>query len=466
MKEAFDLSALLQQNKTFSLKQQAGYVWRLSVPGILAQISSIIMQYIDAAMVGSLGAQASAAIGLVASSTWLFGGLCDAMSMGFAVQVAQAVGAGEKYKAKDILRQALVVCLLFSLALGAVGVAISGALPVWLGGEERIIPDATAYFFVFASALPLFQIFFLLCTTMQCSGEMRIPGVLNVVMCALDVAFNVLFIFGLKLGVLGAALGTCASVVVVTVAALYFACIRSPVLNLRQKGTWLPQKPTLRAAAKISVPMGLEKLALCGAYVMSTKIIAPLGTIAIAAHSFAITAESLCYMPGYGIGEAATTLVGQSIGAGRKDLAKRFAWVTVAMGMCVMAAMGVVMYALCPAVFRFLTPDTEVQSLGVQVLRIELWAEALYAASIVVSGALRGAGDTFVPSLLNLCSMWGVRLSLSAFLTPRMGLTGAWIAMATELCFRGTIFLIRLSRGKWMHIKKDSPQEVLSSTTA
>ena len=189
---------------------------------------------------------------------------------------------------------------------------------------------------------------------------------------------------------------------------------------------------------------------------MSTRIIAPLGTVAIAAHSFSITAESLCYMPGYGIGEAATTLVGQSIGARRGDLARRFAWVTVTLGMCVMAAAGAVMYALCPAVFRFLTPDTAVQSLGVTVLRTELWAEAFYAASIVVSAALRGAGDTFVPGIMNLVSMWGVRLTLSAFLTPRLGLRGAWIAMAAELCFRGSIFLLRLTRGTWFKRRDDA----------
>lgn len=457
MKEPFDLSALLAQDKTFSLRRQLRFVWRLSVPGILAQISSIVMQYIDAAMVGSLGAQASAAIGLVASSTWLFGGLCDAMGMGFAVQVAQAVGAGEKHRAQEILRQAIVVCVLTSLALAAAGMAVSGALPVWLGGEAAIVPAATAYFFVFVAALPAFQLFILLCAVMQCSGEMRIPGILNVAVCVLDVLGNILFIFVLRLGVLGAALGSAAATVTVTVAAIYFACIRSPVLNVRQKGRWKPQRQTLREAARISVPMGLEKFALCGAYVMSTRIIAPLGTVAIAAHSFSITAESLCYMPGYGIGEAATTLVGQSIGARRGDLARRFAWVTVTLGMCVMAAAGAVMYALCPAVFRFLTPDTAVQSLGVLVLRTELWAEAFYAASIVVSGALRGAGDTFVPGIMNLVSMWGVRLTLSAFLTPRLGLRGAWIAMAAELCFRGSIFLLRLKRGKWLKRQNDAP---------
>lgn len=453
MKE-FDLSALLQEHTEFSLRQQLSYVWRLSVPGILAQISSIIMQYIDAAMVGSLGAAPSAAIGLVASSTWLFGGLSHAVGMGFSVQIAQATGAGDKQKAKDILRQEIVVGAAISFVLAAIGIAISGSLPIWLGGSAEIQKDASVYFLVFALFLPLMQNFFMLGASLQCAGNMKIPGILNALMCFLDVAFNFIFIFVCKLGVLGAALGSAAALVVVAVAMIYFTCVASPALNLRQKGSWIPRAETLRTARKVSLPMGFEQIALCGAYVMSTKIIAPLGTIAIAAHSFSITAESLCYMPGYGIGEAATTLVGQSIGAKRTDLAKRFAWLTVAMGMCVMATTGIVMYALCPAIFRFLTPDADVRSLGILVLRTELWAEAFYAAAIVISGGLRGAGDTLVPSIMNLVSMWGVRLTLSYVLTKKMGLQGAWIAMATELCFRGCIFLFRLKREKWLKAKR------------
>ena len=189
MKE-FDLSALLQEHTEFSLRQQLSYVWRLSVPGILAQISSIIMQYIDAAMVGSLGAAPSAAIGLVASSTWLFGGLSHAVGMGFSVQIAQATGAGDKQKAKDILRQEIVVGAAISFVLAAIGIAISGSLPIWLGGSAEIQKDASVYFLVFALFLPLMQNFFMLGASLQCAGNMKIPGILNALMCFLDVAFN------------------------------------------------------------------------------------------------------------------------------------------------------------------------------------------------------------------------------------------------------------------------------------
>ena len=152
---------------------------------------------------------------------------------------------------------------------------------------------------------------------------------------------------------------------------------------------------------RISLPMALEHAALCGAQIASTRIIAPLGTISIAANSFAVTAESLCYMPGYGIGNAATTLVGQSVGARRKDLARSFANMSAALGIGVMSAMAIVMYMVCPLVFELLTPDLQVRALAAEVLRIELFAEPLYAASIVASGALRGARDTLIPSLLN-----------------------------------------------------------------
>ena len=172
--------------------------------------------------------------------------------------------------------------------------------------------------------------------------------------------------------------------------------------------------------------------------------------MSIAANSLAVTAESLCYLPGYGIAAAATTLVGQSLGADRRDLARRFARLSVLLAVLLMSVMGVLMFLLAPAVFALLTPDPAVRDLGSRVLRIEAFAEPLYAVSIAAAGAMRGAGDTLVPSILNLVSMWGVRITAAALLAPRIGLAGVWIAMCGELCFRGVLFLIRLLRGRWL----------------
>ena len=138
------------------------------------------------------------------------------------------------------------------------------------------------------------------------------------------------------------------------------------------------------------------------------------------------------------------------MGGNQTDLARRYARMSVLLAAAVMSAMAVLMYRFSPLVFQMLTPDPAVRTLGVQVLRIEAFAEPLYAVSIAAAGAMRGVGDTFIPSILNLVSMWGVRITAAALLAPRFGLVGVWLAMCGELCFRGLLFLIRLLRGKWM----------------
>lgn len=454
----------LRNNETLSVREQLKLTIQLSIPAIMAQISSIVMQYIDASMVGSLGANDSASIGLVSSSTWLFGGLCSAASIGFTVQVAQRIGAGEDEEARNIVKQGLLSVLAFSGMLMLIGTLISAYLPVWLGGDYGIRAGASQYFFVYAAFLPVMQLNHTAGGMIQCSGNMKLPSILHVLMCFLDVLFNMLLIFpsrditflgnsfkmyGAGLGVMGAALGTAFAEVVILTVMLCYLLFGSPMLRIR-KGEKLYFNPEeLGRAVKISIPVGFEQVVMCGAQIMSTKIVAPLGTVAIAANSFSVTAESLCYMPGYGIGSAATTLIGQSIGAGRKDLTKRFGWLTTGLGMLIMTGSGILLYIFAPFMIGLLSPDPEIRELGAAVLRIEAFAEPMYAASIVATGVFRGAGDTFIPSCINLFSMWCVRIPLGSLLAPRFGLHGVWFAMCVELCVRGVLFLVRLSGKKW-----------------
>jgi len=256
---------------------------------------------------------------------------------------------------------------------------------------------------------------------------------------------------GAGLGVKGAALGTCVAVYAIALLMTYFLWFRSKELKMwGTRGSYHLTWETLKRAVTISLPMGIEHLVMCGAQIMTTVIVAPLGTFAIAANSFAITAESLCYMPGYGIGDAATTLVGQSVGAGRISLTKSFARITVTLGIVVMSIMGIIMFVAAPLMMGVMTPVEEVRQLGVMALRIEAFAEPMFAASIVAYGVFVGAGHTLVPCVMNLGSIWVVRLSLAALLAPTLGLKGVWIAMCVELCFRGIIFLVHLRWGKWI----------------
>ena len=168
-----------------------------------------------------------------------------------------------------------------------------------------------------------------------------------------------------------------------------------------------------------------------------------------------MTAESLCYMPGYGIAAAAATLIGQSIGAKRDDLTRRLGVLTVALGIVVMSISGALMYAFAPLMISIMSPDPAVVELGASVLRIEAFAEPMFAASIVCSGVFRGAGDTLVPSIFNFVSMWGVRLPLAALLAPRIGLHGVWIAMAADIIVGGILFLLRLRGRRWMPARRE-----------
>ena len=430
-----------------TLAPQLRLVWQLSLPAILTQITTIAMQYIDSAMVGALGADASAAIGLVASSTWLFGGVTTAVSAGFSVQVAHRIGAGEDTEARTVVRHGLAAALTLAALLALLGLGICRQLPCWLGGGAEICADASAYFLTFSLMLPFSQLNSLTAGFLQCAGDMVTPSVLNAVMCGLDVVCNALLIP--HFGVLGAGMGTALACALVSLAMGWCCCVRNAQLRLRRGETHAFRPEILKKAFRIGAPVAVQEIAMNGAMVASTMILAPLGAAAIAANSFAVTAESLCYMPGYGVGSAATTLVGRSVGAGDAVQARRYGNICTALGGALMGCTGLLMMIFCPFVFRLLTPVAEVRTLAAQVLRIGLLAEPLFGVSIAAAGALRGAGDTLVPSLLNLGSIWIVRLGLSLLLVGKLGLRGMWIAMAIELCVRGALMLWRQKTSKF-----------------
>ena len=441
----------LRNGDPVSRTQQMKLSFMLSLPAILAQSASVMMQYIDTGMVGHLGANPSASIGLITTSNWIFAGFTAGACSGFSVQVAHLCGASDFKNARVVLRQSLSAVFLLGLFLAILGICISGSLPRWLGGSPEIVGDAARYFRIYSAFIPVGAIGWVASACLQASGNMKVPSIMFIGMCVLDVIFNWIFIYGLDMGVAGAALGTGMSELVTTAFALWYVLTRSKELKITgEHGMFMPQRKVLDKAWGITGPMWLQNIIMRGAYVMSTVIVAPLGPIAIAANAFAITAESFCYMPGYGIEEAATTLVGQSLGANRKDYAKSFSVITMLMASAIMTLLAVLMYIFAFDLMGLLSTDPDVVALGAKVLRIEAFAETLYAFSIVGYGACVGAGDTMVPSAMNLCSMWFVRIGLALILTPRMGLTGYWIAMCIELNLRGLLFIWRLRGEKWM----------------
>ena len=450
-KKSDTLLAKIRNGAQLTGREKLELIVELSIPSMLAQITTVMMFFIDAAMVGHLGAAASASIGLVETTTWLMGSILSAVSLGFSVQVAHFIGANDFTRARQVFRHALVCGVVFSVLMALVGASIHQSLPYWLGGKDDIAPMSSGYFLIFSLTLPAVLLFHLMSAMLKSAGEMRVPSLLSIMMCGLDVAFNYLFIYVLKLGVVGAALGTMSAYFFTVIPMAWQAICKNKIIALRLDRTpfvWMGSY--VRNAVKISFPVAVQNILMGSAQVVSTLIVAPLGNVAIAANSFAITAESLCYMPGYGVGDAATTLVGQTYGAGRSDLCKNFAHLTIGVGMLVMAFMGVVMFVFAPEMIGFLSPVEEIRLLGAMVLRIEAFAEPFFAAAIVSYAVCVASGGTLKPAAMSLFSMWGVRLTLAYVLAQSYGLRGVWVAMASELTFRGTILLLRIRRGSWL----------------
>lgn len=442
MKSSEQYLAEIRNGDPISSHDQLLLILSLSWPAILAMMSTTIMQLIDAGMVGSLGGHASASIGLVSSSTWLLNGICTGAVFGFSVQTAQSIGAKKFDLAKNLCRQGLVAILVLGICIGCIGFLLSPMIPVWLGGEPELLHDSSAYLVVFSLSIPFSLLNNWAVQMLQSAGNTRLPGLTQVVMCLLDVLFNYLFIFMMNMGVLGAAIGTACSVICSSLFLAFWIFVKEPIL----KGPFVFHftRHSVRNALRIGIPVSVEQVVMGSSYVMFTRIVAPAGTVGIAANSFGITVEGLCYMPGYGIASAATSIVGQCIGAGRHKLTQEIGWRTCHIGIAAMTVSGFVMFFLAPVFMHILTPDPEIEALGVTLLHIEAFAEPMYGASIVVTGILRGKGDTFWPALLNLLSVWCVRIPLAMLLFQKFGVIGAWVAMMTELNVRGILFLLRM----------------------
>lgn len=459
------LTDLIHSDTPMTHSEETRLVISLAWPSIIEQIMITMMQYIDTAMVGVLGADATASIGLVTTTVWLFNGFLAAAGVGFSVQVAQMLGARRDNDAKDVTRQALLFNLVFGLILAVLAFGLSFSLPSMLGASGIIAENAGKYFAIVGLSMPFLLTENLLAGILRCTGDTKTPMRLNLLLCALDVVFNAILIYptrvinigaisftmyGAGLGVAGAALGSALAIFVVAILLLIIIFVKNTQVRVKLRDKYRFTKTCLNNACKVGVPVALERATLSIAQIVITVLIAKLGTVSIAANHLAVTAEALSYLPAYGIAAAATTLVGQAIGARRDDLAVRFAFKSTKLGILFMTGTGILLFAFAPQLIALFTPDSEVIALGAKVLRIEAFAQPLFAASIVATGALRGAGDSKVPFYINLVSMWGVRITASILLAPRVGLIGVWLAMCAELCVRGIIFLYRLKKGKWM----------------
>lgn len=444
-------------------------MWHLAWPAILEQLLGTMVSYVDAAMVGVLGKTATAAVSINASPIWLLGGVLSGVGVGYSVQVANAVGARDEQKARRAILQSLLAFLVVGVLFLAVLLLLCGFIPAWLGAEPEVLPDAVRYLRLYALGMPCNAALFVLSPVFRCTGDTKTPLLLNTLSNLTNMVLNFFLIYstrqvtllgrsvtipGAGMGVAGAAAASAAAFTLAGVI-MIITIIRRFRLFSRGSGDSLrPDRVIIRTAASLGLPYMAERMSINLGQVAMTRIVASIGTAALAAHYIANTAEGLCYLPAYGISFAATALVGQAVGAQNKEDARVYGVLAGKIGFALCVATGAVLFVAARQVAGLFTPDAEVVGLTAMVLRIVSFCEPFFALSIVMSGALRGANDTRYPMFVCLGSVWVVRILLALIFVFgfHWALNGAWTAMSIDLFLRGVLCALRWRSGKWRRL--------------
>ena len=461
-------------SKSLNLLDRSIPTWKLVImlawPSIIEQLLHTAVNYVDTAMVGSIGTYATAAIGVCTSTIFLLMGVMNATGLGFSVMVARKIGEGNHEEARTILRQSMLAVVVVGLSLTLlVELILAPNLPRWMGAEPDVLPHAITYFRVIGANYLLNTGMIMATNMLRCMGDTKTPLKFNILTNLVNVVGNFLLIYptrqltvgsltftmpGAGWGVGGAAAATALATAFSAVCLLSVLFLRKGPLQISLRDDYKPQPDILKQAFHLGVPSFLERAVISGGQIVSTAMISGLGTAALAAHQLANSGESLCYMPIFGFSIAATTLVAQNLGAGDKERAfKQGAWSTW-MSVGVMCTASAIMFALAPNIIDLFSNDAAVIALGGRVLRIEAFAEPFFAIATVVAGVLRGAGDTRWPFYISLAGMWLMRVPIAFVLINLFGwgLEDMWVSMAVDLFVRGVLCLWRFYKRTWVHV--------------
>lgn len=453
---------LLDENR-----RPGSIVWRLAWPIMLEQVLIMLVQYVDTAMVGALGPNATAAVALTSPTSWLVQGLLVGVAIGFGVPVGNYVGAGRMEEAKAVVRQSVIAIFFFGLLMTAAMELVAPILPHWLGGDPAICDDATSYISIVGLSYICSASVQICSNLLRCTGDTSTPLIFNVSTNVINMVLNFLLIYptreinvlGWRFTMWGADLGVSGAAIATAVATLFSGAMLLRALfsskfrcQIKLKESYRFQKEIWKDMLRVGSPVTFERMCISTGQIFMTAMVTSLGTASLAAHSLGTTAESITYMPAFGFSAAATTLVAQSMGAQRRDLASNYSKFCISRCVLFMTLMGVVLYFGGGWLISLFTPSEEVVRIGAAALRIEALAQPFFALSICISGVLRGARKTKWPFLFALLGMWCVRLPLCFFLTKytSLGLTGAWVGMAADLTVRGLASLLLYRGGRWL----------------
>lgn len=434
-------------------------VLRLAVPAIVEQVLMTLVSMVDMMMVGSLGAGAIAAIGLSNQPMFTAQALFSAVSVGNTALIARLMGARDVKGANHAARQSFMLAMVMSGLLTTFVLAAAPHIIAFMGAEPDVAPMGIAYTRIVGFSLLFSLSSLILNGVLRGAGDMKTPMRVNITANLINVVGNYLLIFGKfglpQLGVTGAAYSTLFSRFVALCMVLWVFFSGRFMLRFHYKDSWRPDFEVIKRIFRVGLPASLEQVIMRMGMMLYARTVSGLGTVAYAAHQVAINIEGLSFTPGMGFAMASTTLVGQSLGADRPDLAKRFGLEARKIAMILMGSVGVILFLLPRQLMSLYTSDPNVIRLGVMCLRIIALVQPMMASNFVMMGSLRGSGDTRFVMVATLAGIWCVRLTLAIFLVKHLGLglMGAWIAMSLDQLTRGTLAYLRFRQGGWQHAR-------------
>lgn len=440
-------------------------------PAMLEQLLACMASLVDTAMVGSLGAVATASVAVNVSLIWVTNGLTGALSTGFSYMIARSVGEKNPDKTRSLGQQSITCAVCTGLFLFAAILCLHQKLPVWMGAKENVIPYARVYLRIIGYGMVPQALAAVLSSNYRSTGNTRLPLILGIAANAGNIIGNFLLIYpkrsvvlggisfhiwGAGMGVKGAALATCISQVFLAFMLLFTMRKRESVFGLVFSGkAYAVSRDTLMTLKKIGIPVLLERWTLNFGQVLLTSILASLGTVALSAHYLTSQIEGILYMPAYGMSYTATALIGQAIGAGKKDLTKNYMkyicfWGVVLIELfCIPVALG------AHDIMKCFSSDPGVVRLGSKTLLVAAVTEIFFSFFVISGGIFRGAGDVRFSFLVGLVGMWGLRVGLvwAAVKIFHLGIVSVWIIIGIDCMVRMVLCILRLRSGRWLRLE-------------
>ena len=408
----------------------------LALPAMVEEILSTLLLYVDTAMVGHFGEKATAAVSCTTTVTWLVSCVPYAVSAAFLALIAKSCGAGDEDECRRLSGQALILSIISGLIMMVICCGLAKYIPAWMHAESDVVSDASAYFFIVSLSFVFRSLNRAFGGALRAVKDTKTPMLINIGENILNLILNALFMYVLHMGVRGAALGSAISYAIFGVAML-FAARKHELLRFTRKDI-VPQSKYIKACADIGIPAFMTSVAGCFGYVVFASMVSGMGTTVFAAHSIAVTAEQMFYIPGYGLRTATSSLVGNAIGEGdvrkKNTIEKQSIMVSVAM----MFITGCILYLTALPLMRIFTPVDDVAVLGSKMLMLVAFTEPFYGLMIVVEGIFYGAGKTKPVFFVETFSMWGIRILATYFVTAvwHMSLREVWYCMIADNLFK------------------------------